>query len=343
MYTNEDLNFAIDKGIFSQESVDEFRSRLEEAQKTHFVDEENFRLVSSFNDIFVVIACSLLLFSALWAVRSINEGLGSLVFLALSWGLAEFFVLKRKMALPAIGLLLSFVGGTFYFFLKLYSEMSEIAFVTAAAASTVAAYLHWKRFGVPITMAAGTAALVGFVTSIILSVNPETKAYLLPALFLCGALTFVFAMYWDSSDRLRTTRKSDVAFWLHLLSAPLIIHPVFSVLGIFDGNESITGMSIVIVLYIFMTAISITVDRRAFMVSSLAYVIYAISNILKELGGLSYSFAFTGIIIGTALLILSAYWHTVRVAIVKRLPLSIQKYVPSINQHTNEPVDNDAS
>jgi hypothetical protein len=68
---------------------------------------------------------------------------------------------------------------------------------------------------------------------------------------------------------------------LHLTAAPLIIHPIFSMIGLLEGNNSISSMVIAIVLYIFMSLISIAIDRRAFMVSSLAYVLYAISNILK--------------------------------------------------------------
>jgi hypothetical protein len=34
------------------------------------------------------------------------------------------------------------------------------------------------------------------------------------------------------------TYKSDVAFWLHLASAPLITHPIFGMLGVLDGNET---------------------------------------------------------------------------------------------------------
>jgi hypothetical protein len=40
-----------------------------------------------------------------------------------------------------------------------------------------------------------------------------------------GIGTFLFAMWWDSSDRARLTRRADVAFWLHLLAAPMIVHP----------------------------------------------------------------------------------------------------------------------
>lgn len=331
MYTNEDLNFAVKKGIFTADAVDEFRGQLESAKKMHFADEENFRLVSSFNDIFVVIACSLLLFSSLWVGEGISDGLGGLIFALLSWGLAEVFTLKRKMALPSIALLLSFIGGVFSFCLSLFDDPAELAFIIASTVSAIAAWLHWKRFGVPITIAATTAALTTLIVSIVLSLFPDTKAYMLSAFFLCGVVIFSFAMYWDSSDITRTTRKSDVAFWLHLLAAPLIIHPVFTGLDIFEGNEDLSNMLVVIVLYIFMTLLSIIVDRRAFMVSSLAYVIYAITAILKEVGGVGLSFALTGIFIGSALLVLSVYWHSIRAGLLGRLPLNVQRYVPKIN------------
>jgi hypothetical protein len=137
-------------------------------------------------------------------------------------------------------------------------------------------------------------------------------------------------MYWDSSDISRTTRRSDVAFWLHLLSAPLIIHPVFSSLGILNGEENLGSMAIVIVLYLLMTSISIAIDRRAFMVSSLIYVLYALSSLIETYGGVGYSFALTGILIGGSLLLLSAYWHRVRVNLVSNLPIRIRNHLPKV-------------
>lgn len=332
MYTDEDLDDAVAKGIFSEAAVKRFKTECSPTNNTVVVDEENFRLIGGFNDIFVVIACGLVLFSTRWAVRLVDERLGFFAFSMLAWMLAEFFVLKRKMALPAIVLLLSFVGGVFWFCLTFFPEPNELAFVIATAVSALAAYLHWQRFKVPITVAAGTAAVIGFVVSGTLSSHSGAQQWILAVTFVCGMAAFVYAMYWDSSDRGRTTRRSDVAFWLHLLAAPLMIHPVFSSLGILDGNESVGSMVIVIVLYLVMTFLSVAIDRRAFMVSSLMYVIYAISNVLEAYGGISYSFALTGVVIGSALLLLSAFWHITRVKVVTILPGSIQQLVPEINE-----------
>jgi len=331
MYTDEDLEFAVEKGIFTKESVTEFRTHLSSLKNIPAVDEENFRLITGFNDIFVVIACSLLLFSSLWALRGFSETLALLIFPILAWVLAEFFVLKRKMALPAIVLLLFFVGGVFALGLNLFQSLADTTAMLATALSVAAAYLHWQRFKVPITIAAGTAAAIGFLVTSTLTIYPALKEWALSIIFICGVITFMFAMYWDASDRTRTTRRSDVAFWLHLLSAPLIVHPVFSSLGILDGRESLSSMAVVIILYLIMTIISIVVDRRAFMVSSLIYVLYALSNILKLYGVVGYSFAVTGVCIGAALLILSAFWQPTRTALITVLPSSIKKYVPKVN------------
>lgn len=324
MYTDEDLDLAVTKGIFTEESVTNFRTQIDLSNNTSSADEENFRLVSGFNDIFVVIACGLLMFSSVYVF--------SLFILpVLAWVLAEFFVRKRRMALPAIVLLLSFVGGVFVLILSLFETKSTNAFLTASLLSAFAAYLHYLRFQTPITIAAGMAALSGVVITLIIAAVPDSKDWTSAIIFICGVITFSVAMYWDSSDVKRKTRRSDVAFWLHLLSAPLIVHPVFTFLGIFDGNENVASMAIIILLYFLMSSISIIVDRRAFMVSSLIYVLYAISNILEAYGVVGYSFAVTGVCIGAALLLLSAFWHPVRSKLVSYLPTVIQNHVPRTN------------
>ena len=330
MYSDEDLNRAIDKGIFSSDSVNQFRKFISNEQDTTLVDEENFRLIGGFNDIFVVISCLLLLFSTQWVLADINQIAAFAIYSILAWGLAEFFVRKRRMALPAIVLLLAFVGGIFTFSMQLFSFLDkDIATIIATAISAVAAYLHWQRFKVPVTIAAGAAAIVGFVVSFIVSMIPALKDGLMIIIFICGISVFLYAMYWDAMDRGRTSRQSDVAFWLHLLSAPLIVHPVFSSLGILEGNESFLSMAAVLILYLVMTFISVAIDRRAFMVSSLVYVIYALSNIFKIYGMVGYSFAITGVLIGTALLLLSAYWHQSRMKILNILPRSVLQYLPA--------------
>ena len=331
MYTDEDLDNAVKQGIFSASAVAEFRLQHARLTDTAAVDEENFRLIGGFNDIFVVIACTLLLLSSWWVLES-HAVLAWGVFSALAWGLAEFFVRRRRMALPAIVLLLAFVAGIAMLVQNLMSGTPQETAVWATGISALAAYWHWRRFQVPITVAAGTAALIAFSLSGLLNIFPTLEKSLWLVLLVAGISAFAYAMYWDASDRGRTTRRSDVAFWLHLLAAPLIIHPIFSGLGILDGEESIGSLLVVILLYLTMTAMSLAIDRRAFMVSSLIYVLYALSSLFNVYGFVGYSFALTGVVIGTALLLLSAFWHSSRKRLVLLLPQNVQRLLPPADQ-----------
>ena len=332
MYSDEDLNLAVKNGIFTDLSVEQFRHLLTTERNSPIVDEENFKLIGGFNDSFVVIACLLLLFSSHWVVEFITKStsIGFLVFSFLAWGLSEIFVKQRKMALPAIVLLIAFIGGVFWFVHELVTLSYELMTAIAAGASFFAAGIHWWRFKVPITIAVAAIALIGLFVSLLLSVFPPAQTWLMLILFMCGLITFTFAMYWDSKDTKRISHHSDVAFWLHLLSAPLIIHPVFSSLGILKGTESLLGLTLVMCLYLMMSGISIAIDRRAFMVSSLVYVIFAISSMIENFGGVGYSFAITGVLMGASLLILSAFWQPWRRRLVSQLPLVVRDNLPVV-------------
>ena len=327
MYTEEDLNQAVEAGIFTREAVSRFRDHIQAGRGAARQDEENFRLVSGFNDIFVVLACALLLISGAW-IGGEESVLAPLTITLLSWPLAEFFVRRRKMALPAIFLLITFVGGVFAtVYLTAADTSLENQLMIASAAAAVAAYLHWLRFAVPITVAAGAAAVATLIAA---SIGPhlEWGDKLLYLILALGVAMFLYAMYWDTRDRKRITRNTDVAFWLHLLSAPLIVHPVFSLLGILQGEQSPINLALVIALYLVLTLISLVVDRRAFMVSALVYVLYALNELLEGMGVQDQGFAFAGLLIGGSLLMLSGFWHKSRSFVLRWVPESVCKYVP---------------
>ena len=61
---------------------------------------------------------------------------------------------------------------------------------------------------------------------------PARGDLMLVFLLVFGIGVFLFAMWWDASDPKRETRRADVAFWLHLLAAPMIVHPVFKLFGL---------------------------------------------------------------------------------------------------------------
>ena len=61
MYTDEDLSQAVKNGILKQEAVDKFRLFISQQKNTQSADEENFRLITGFNDIFVSISAFILI------------------------------------------------------------------------------------------------------------------------------------------------------------------------------------------------------------------------------------------------------------------------------------------
>src|SRR5438445_1598377 len=125
MYSQQDLDDAVASGVISAEAADALRAHIERQRATPIADEEQFRLITGFNDIFVSIAAAILLFAVGWIGQSIGQSAGLIVDVngpsplaplavaATAWPLAMFFTAKRRMALPSILLLLAFVGGVF--------------------------------------------------------------------------------------------------------------------------------------------------------------------------------------------------------------------------------------
>ena len=325
MYSEDDLSSAVAAGVLTEASAEAFRQHVERRQRSSAVDEEHFRLVTGFNDIFVVIACVLLLASLAGIGASYASHVGSAAVAVAAWLLAEFFTRRRRMALPSIVLLLAFAGAVFATILLVVGTNDPVAYAIASAFAALAAWLHWRRFRVPITIAAGVAAAVGCAFGLFLWVAPNAGAWLNVLSLIAGIAVFTTAMRWDATDTLRQTRRSDVAFWLHLLAAPLLVHPIFTVLGVTGGHADLGQALAVVVLYVAIALISLAVDRRALMVSALTYVLFAFSALLKQFGVVSLSFAITAFAIGAALLLLSAFWHPTRAYVLGFLPLSLQQ------------------
>ena len=333
MYSDEDLDAAVAAGALSAESAAAFRAHMEKAHSTRLADEEHFRLVNSFNDIFVAIAGMLVLIAVGWIAGTMERHLTGAAVAATAWGLAEFFTRKRRMALPSILFLLAFTGGIFAALMPTGNILSGKFGMQIAVAAAVAAgftWLHWRRFRVPITVAAGAAALIGVVVGLLIAITPELLKWMNSILFVAGISVFVFAMYWDMTDPLRQTRRADVAFWLHLLAAPLIVHPVFTLFGLLSKDVEVGGAVVVMLLYVVMAVIALIIDRRALMVSALVYVLAAISTVLEKFGAVGVNVALTALLIGSALLMLSAFWHISRTRVVSCLPDAWQGKLPPL-------------
>ena len=336
MYSESDLESAVAAGVLSQATVDAFRDHVAAQRRAPAVDEEQFRLLTGFNDIFVSIAIVLLLVAVGQIGGRIAAPLAGALDAGAAWMLAEYFTARRRMALPSILLLVAFVGGVagalFALAATVVPNAGDRVFAMVAAGvglvSAGAAWLHWRRFHVPITVAAGAASAVGVVIGLTLAIVPGASALLWAMLFVAGLAVFALAMWWDMSDRQRRTRRSDVAFWLHLAAAPMIAHPLFQLLGVFSGEIGIGTAAIVLMLYAAFAVIALAIDRRALLVSSLAYVLYAMYALVQTTGAVELSAAIAALVIGSALLSLSAFWQPTRRLVVGRLGDLAQRLPP---------------
>lgn len=325
MYSENDLNGAVEAGVLSRDAADALRAHIARQRATPVVDEEHFRLLTGFNDIFVSVALALLLVSLAWIGGAILTPLGGLGVAGASWFLAEYFTARRRMALPSILLLLAFVGGVAATLFGIVVEIdpqnlpdrtTAMIFAGIGIVSAGAAWAHWRRFMVPITVAAGAAALVATAAALLVAAFPALRDNFYPVTLLGGVGVFAAAMRWDLSDRDRRTRRSDVAFWLHLVAAPLIAHSLFQLLGMFGPAVTASMAAVVIALYIGFGVVALAVDRRALLVSSLAYVLYALYALFQQAGAVELSAAFTAFVIGSALLTLSVFWQPMRRQVV---------------------------
>ncbi len=346
MYSETDLQTAVDARILTPEAAAAFRSHIASVRATPGADEESFRLITGFNDIFVSIAAVILLVAVGWIGQSIHAALAGAFVAGSAWFLAEYFTRRRRMALPSIVLVLAFSAGvcaTMIGFLVEHGENifgqnpgeTTIAIIGSliAAVTAAATWLHWKRFMVPITVAAGTAALAATAVALVLAITgiPNSDGTLPMILVLIAGLgVFALAMWWDRSDRMRQTRRSDVAFWLHLLAAPMIAHPIFHLLGVTQGDNIGSAAAVLVVgIYILFGLIALAIDRRALLVSALAYVLFAMTQLFNTFGAVELNVALTAFVIGSALLLLSAFWQNARAAVVGMLPANVADQLPA--------------
>jgi hypothetical protein len=355
MISDETLGLAVDRQIISADQARRLRELARErafgADRAEPADEERLRFVSGFGDIFVTIGLVLFLGALRYFIFQAAGRTAMWVAVAVAaWALAEFFTRVRRMALPSIVLLVTFALAAFLVaanilgattdrwqpgaglvFNSLHLDHGRPAGLAGAALATVvAAALHYRRFRVPITPATGAASLAAAVLGLGFALAPAwTLAFINPLLMACGVAIFFVAMRVDRSDPLRLTRRTDIAFWLHLLAAPLIVHPlVMTFLGTRTTLDAATAV-LVLAVFLALGAVAVLIDRRAMLVSGLAYAGIAFGSLIRQAGLADATIHATLLALGAFVLLLSAGWRPLRAAILRILPGRLTRGLPS--------------
>ena len=367
MIEEDDLEAAVADGVLTQAQLDALRtfvgSRRLSAERA---DDERFRFMRGFNDFFF--AVGIVLFGAGIVFFAGADLIRNTLAAALIWALAEFLVRRMRLVLP--GILLVSLFAFFVFRLAQFNwaalshfigvplrltpgfptrpnpmldSFEPIAIAVKALAAALGAALFYLRFRLPFALLVIAGCLVLFATMLFGPVLfPNTSAYSL-ILLVCGLGVFAVAMRYDLSDRTRTTRLADCAFWLHLLAAPLIVHSLIRLLlpasdtvasaGPFGLTMTTISAVIIFIIVALLTAVAILIDRRALLVSTLIYLGTAIGFALTSAiragtdSNVSVFFA-TLVILGATVLILGAGWRPLRRVFLRLVPAAFVNRLP---------------
>lgn len=136
-----------------------------------------------------------------------------------------------------------------------------------------------------------------------------------------GIIIFLSAMWFDIKDRLRVTRLSECAFWLHLFAAPMLVHAL-----LFGNPRDEPNAALILGMMGVMSIIALLIDRRALLVSGLSYFAVAIGKVVSSSSLLGIqSFALTAFILGGFMLVLGLGWTPIRRGALALLPFDTLK------------------
>ena len=278
MYSHSDIQDAVEGGALSAEQAASLRNFHAARTGTPTPDEEHVRLLQGFNDLYVYASSILLMIGLGWLGSKVEVGRGPSFVMPLlvalgCWGLAEYFVRRKRLALTAITLTWVFVYAVFFTLVLLAAQVLEggdrttqqLVMAVAAALGAGAAFLHWKRFGEPIAVSLVLTMLAFAVMSLVGAIMPSDPDGTVSSIvmLLLGLATLFYALTWEARDIHRITKQSDIAFWLHFAAAWEIAFGVAGLLGLM-GYVSQGSAIGAIVVFVILTLIGIILDRRVY-------------------------------------------------------------------------------
>jgi hypothetical protein len=342
--------------------------------------DEPLRLVGGGNDLFVTVGIVLLFAGFLFALQSMVGANATLIAGATAiaiWPVAEFVTRQRRMRLSSTVLGLGFIAAVATLLVIFIDDRLDLTALDNPAkllglrpqisgyaallfgGTAVAAIIYFARFRVPVMAAVLALAFTGagFLYTLLFFYDgvvngqvlmptaeqiPDVIARALYVPLICGFAVFGTAVALDLHDRERYTVWSDCAFWLHVISAPLLVHPLFILSTgqdvVFGEIEPGTSASIMLGLLIAgFVYVALAIDRRSLLIPTLAYfgslgIYYLIDGAANRTG--IPPFALILLVIGALIIMFGAGWQRIRRLIVApTLPTSVLSRLPPIRIH----------
>jgi hypothetical protein len=358
--TPDDLQAAIDAGVIDTAQAEKLRAMRRapdaplgpDGEPSVLADEERFRFLNGFNDVFLTIGVLLVAGAFLAATSTSLFGVGfvgTLAFAAFTfWILSEILVGRFRAVLPGMVLSLLFVAFAAAavvvqihwdnFSTSNWDVHSELKFwqnptLVFGLPALIAALAYYIRFHLPFAL-----ALIAFFGYAVVSkslyeigIGPSIVA------FGYGLVVLAVALAYDARDPRRITRLSDCAFWLHLVAAALIVSPMITLIK--ESTNGTATSAVVLLTVLVLGLFALAIDRRALLVSSLAYFCAAVYDLLSGGMRLPYggavppSFTLTLAMVGGFVLILGVFWHPLRNRLLPFLQATpVGPYLPQARQ-----------
>ena len=323
MISKNTLQKASDKNIINKDQIEPLYQFILNEQSDDYSEntEEPLKFIRGFGDVFIALGIILL-------VVSINmTSLSGYFYLLPAAGfiiIAEWLVRIRRLALPGIVILLCIL----FFINKAFSFENENATILGLSIISLSSLLFYLRYKMPFSLLPLAGSLV---TMIIIQIGMDALKN--PIIFmLLGLITFSIAMWFDSRDTKRQSHLSDSAFWLHLLAAPLIVHG--AMLSMLSSEQvwvqSLSNDILMIIFFVCFFLIALFVDRRAMLVSTQLYAIYALTQLLQsDLIESQNVMIYVLMALGLFVIFFGTYWYKTRRLVFGVLSGSkISRFVP---------------
>lgn len=359
MFDRSDIRAAEEAGILTRDQASRLEAfliaRRDPAVTAHASQPENLRFLNNFNDIFITIGI-VILAMGLTAVTALFFGpqfwgmvtggragaFGAIILMpvaAVMWLIAEYFGKRRRMLLPTMAAITVFTG---YSGLSIGMISSGLSGMNAETVTSLgSAWTTFGKSGLGTFLGAGAAAAVAWIRfrlpfcMFLMAVCAALAAYTFAGFFgdaglvfggflslVIGIATLAAAIWFDQKDPGRITRLSDNAFWLHMAAAPQIL---LGLRGMVMGSPTATPDTaeaiILLASLVFLGLLSLALNRRALIVSSLFSFWLALGEVVNAAGGGgSTTFIATALLLGTGIIALGGGWHTARRGLLKVLP-----------------------
>ena len=306
MISKHKLQQAAEKNLIHPEQIAPLYDFLNESDPASGLvnTEEPLKFIRSFGDVFITLGILLL-------VVAINMlGLSGYYFLLPALGfilMAEWLVRVRRLALPGMAILLAIL---FFVNKSIHFEHQHITTITLSILS-ITSLIFYLRYRMPFSLlplATGTVAII--IINIGIDVLEKPLIF-----FVLGLLVFSIAMIFDSRDPRRESHLSDNAFWLHLLAAPLIVHGAMVSLLLSDVHwiQSMNKELMMIVFFSSFFLLALLLDRRALLISTQLYAIYALTQLLQtQLSGSQNIVMYVMMGLGLFVIFFGTYWYWTR-------------------------------